>query len=87
MIFARPRTSLGLDDFDLILRLYDFTAWRPILGQRFASHMGPPPFDPRQPGPGLVAGALARLGLAQAADRTAFPGARPGLPAALRVSA
>jgi hypothetical protein len=37
---------VGLDDFDLILRLYDFTAWRPILGQRFASHMGPPPFDP-----------------------------------------
>ncbi len=37
---------LGLDDFDLILRLYDFTAWRPILGQRFASHLGPPPFDP-----------------------------------------
>ena len=37
---------LGLDDFDLILRLYDFSAWRPILGQRFRSHMGPPPFDP-----------------------------------------
>ena len=37
---------LGLDDFDLILRLYDFMAWRPILGQRFRSHMGPPPFDP-----------------------------------------
>jgi hypothetical protein len=37
---------LGLDDFDLILRLYDFSAWRPILGQRFLSHMGPPPFDP-----------------------------------------
>jgi hypothetical protein len=37
---------LGLDDFDLILRLFDFSAWRPILGQRFASHMGPPPFDP-----------------------------------------
>lgn len=37
---------LGLDDFDLILRLYDFTAWRPILGQRFASQFGPPPFDP-----------------------------------------
>ena len=37
---------LGLDDFDLSLRLYDFSAWRPILGQRFASHMGPPPFDP-----------------------------------------
>ena len=49
---CHPTTSdsaqdlLGLDDFDLILRLYDFTAWRPILGQRFASHMGPPPFDP-----------------------------------------
>ena len=37
---------LGLDDFDLILRLYDFTAWRPLLGQRFRSQMGPPPFDP-----------------------------------------
>jgi len=36
----------GLDDFDLILRLFDFSPWRPILGQRFASHLGPPPFDP-----------------------------------------
>lgn len=36
----------GLDDFDLILRLLDFTAWRPILGQRFHSQFGPPPFDP-----------------------------------------
>ena len=36
----------GLDDFDLILRLFDFSAWRPILGQRFASQYGPPPFDP-----------------------------------------
>lgn len=36
----------GLDDFDLVLRLFDFTAWRPILGQRFASQFGPPPFDP-----------------------------------------
>lgn len=36
----------GLDDFDLILRLFDFSAWRPILAQRFASHLGPPPFDP-----------------------------------------
>lgn len=35
-----------LDDFDLILHLIDFSAWRPILAQRFASHMGPPPFDP-----------------------------------------
>ena len=36
----------GLDDFDLALRLFDFTAWRPILGQRFQSQFGPPPFDP-----------------------------------------
>ena len=36
----------GLDDFDLILRLFDFSPWRPILAQRFRSHLGPPPFDP-----------------------------------------
>jgi len=36
----------GLDDFDLVLRLFDFSAWRPILGQRFTSLFGPPPFDP-----------------------------------------
>ena len=36
----------GLDDFDLVLRLFDFSAWRPLLAQRFRSHMGPPPFDP-----------------------------------------
>jgi hypothetical protein len=36
----------GLDDFDLVLRLFDFSAWRPILGQRFRSQFGAPPFDP-----------------------------------------
>jgi hypothetical protein len=36
----------GLDDFDLVLRLFDFTAWRAILSQRFRSQFGPPPFDP-----------------------------------------
>lgn len=36
----------GLDDLDLVLRLFDFAAWRPILGQRFHSQLGPPPFDP-----------------------------------------
>lgn len=36
----------GVDDFDLLLRLFDFSPWRPILAQRFCSHMGPPPFDP-----------------------------------------
>ena len=41
-----PTAWQGLDDFDLSLRLFDFSAWRPILGQRFASQCGPPPFDP-----------------------------------------
>jgi hypothetical protein len=41
-----PAAWQGLDDCDLILRLFDFSAWRPILGQRFASQYGPPPFDP-----------------------------------------
>jgi hypothetical protein len=36
----------GLDDVDLLLRLFDFSAWRPILAQRFRSPLGPPPFDP-----------------------------------------
>jgi hypothetical protein len=36
----------GLDNFDLVLRLVDFTSWRSILGQRFSSAFGPPPFDP-----------------------------------------
>ena len=35
-----------LDDFDLVLRLFDFSVWRPILAQRFRSQLGPPPFDP-----------------------------------------
>jgi hypothetical protein len=36
----------GLDDFDLALRLFDFTPWRAYFGQRFKSQLGPPPFDP-----------------------------------------
>jgi hypothetical protein len=36
----------GWDDFDLVLRLFDFSSWRPILAQRFSSQLGPPPFDP-----------------------------------------
>ena len=44
----------GLDDFDLILRLFDFTAWRPILGQRFAGRYGPPAFDPISMGLGTL---------------------------------
>ena len=35
-----------LDDFDLALRLFDFTPWRAYFGQRFKSQLGPPPFDP-----------------------------------------
>ena len=41
-----PEAWLGLDNFDLVVRLFDFSLWRPILGQRFSSHLGPPPFDP-----------------------------------------
>lgn len=37
---------IGLDNFDLVLRLFDFSPWRAILGQRFSSNYGPPPFDP-----------------------------------------
>ncbi len=51
----QPAADLeGLDDFDLILRLFDFSAWRPILAQRFASHLGPPPFDPVSLGLGIL---------------------------------
>jgi hypothetical protein len=41
-----PDDLEGLDDFDLLLRLFDFSPWRAILAQRFASHLGPPAFDP-----------------------------------------
>jgi hypothetical protein len=41
-----PEAWAGLDNFDLVLRLFDFSPWRPLLGQRFSSHWGPPPFDP-----------------------------------------
>jgi len=44
----------GLDDFDLIVRLFDFNPWRPILGQRFTSQYGPPPFDPVSIGLGIL---------------------------------
>jgi hypothetical protein len=41
-----PEAWQGLDNFDLVLRLFDFSPWRPILGQRFSSNLGPPLFDP-----------------------------------------
>lgn len=46
-------TLLGLDDFDLMLRLFDFSAWRPYFAQRLHSQYGPPPFDPLSLGLGL----------------------------------
>jgi len=52
----------GLDDFDLLLRLFDFSAWRPILAQRFCSHMGPPPFDPVSIGLGALLAQWKRWG-------------------------
>lgn len=45
---------VGLDDFDLALRLFDFTPWQPILAQRFASQFGPPAFDPVSLGLGTL---------------------------------
>jgi len=41
-----PEAWQGLDNFDLVLRLFDFSPWRPLLGKRFSSNLGPPPFDP-----------------------------------------
>ena len=35
-----------IDEFDLTLRLFDFSPWRPYFAQRFKSQFGPPPFDP-----------------------------------------
>ena len=52
----------GLDDFDLVLRLFDFSAWRPVLAQRFRSHMGPPPFDPVSIGLGILLARWKRWG-------------------------
>jgi hypothetical protein len=37
---------LRLDEFDLLLRLFDFSPWRAYLAMRFRSQFGPPPFDP-----------------------------------------
>ncbi len=45
---------LHLDEFDLLLRLFDFSAWRPYLAQRFHSQYGPPPFDPVSVGLGIL---------------------------------
>jgi hypothetical protein len=44
----------GLDNFDLVLRLFDFRAWRPLLAQRFRSQYGPPTFDPVSMGLGML---------------------------------
>jgi hypothetical protein len=45
---------LGLDEFDLTLRLFDFSPWRPYFAQRFRSQFGPPPFDPLSLGLALL---------------------------------
>ncbi len=37
---------LRLDEFELMLRLFDFTPWRPYFAARFRSQYGPPSFDP-----------------------------------------
>jgi len=53
---SSPHTSAdlaGLDEFDLTLRLFDFSPWRPYFAQRFKSQFGPPPFDPLSLGLGM----------------------------------
>jgi len=44
---------LDLDEFDLMLRLFDFSPWRPYFAERFRSQYGPPPFDPLSLGLGM----------------------------------
>jgi hypothetical protein len=51
---ASTAELLRLDEFDLMLRLFDFSAWRPYLAQRFRSQYGPPPFDPLSLGLGML---------------------------------
>jgi len=51
---ASTAELLCLDEFDLVLRLFDFSAWRPCLAQRFRSQYGPPPFDPVSLGLGML---------------------------------
>jgi hypothetical protein len=43
----------ALDEFDLMLRLFDFSPWRAYFAQRFQSRFGPPPFDPLSLGLGM----------------------------------
>lgn len=43
----------GLDEFDLLLQLFDFSPWRSYFAQRFQSQYGPPPFDPLSVGLGM----------------------------------
>jgi hypothetical protein len=63
-----PETTLteaqwqGLDDFDMLLRIFDFSAWRPLFAQRLHSRLGPPPFDPLSIGLGIMLGRAKRWG-------------------------
>jgi hypothetical protein len=53
--FALDKSEMlnGLDEFDLMLRLFDFSPWRPYFARRFRSQLGPPPFDPLSLGLGI----------------------------------
>jgi hypothetical protein len=59
---ASSTELLALDEFDLLLRLFDFAPWRPYFARRFKSQYGPPPFDP------LSLGLAAFLAVYQAWD-------------------
>ena len=68
----------GLDDFDLLLRLFDFSPWRPILAQRFRSHLGPPPFDPLSMGLSFLLGRWRDWGWPQLVTELRSPERGPG---------
>jgi len=50
---ADDRDILRLDEFELMLRLFDFSPWRPYFAERFRSQYGPPAFDPLSLGLGM----------------------------------
>jgi hypothetical protein len=63
----------GLDAFDVMLRLFDFSAWRPLFAQRFRSHLGRPAFDPLSIGLGIMLARAKRWSWPQLAQELHSP--------------
>jgi hypothetical protein len=66
---------VGLDEFDLMLRLFDFSTegWRPYFGRRLKSQFGPLPFDPLSIGLGLHLAIYRQWGWEQLAQELRSP--------------